>query len=315
MNRKIKIPLYFFAIMCIAIVGAYKVDEKKKTEEENKMIEYDDPVFEAAVRRHYTAKEISEVEGIQLLFQNREWCDMTDLKKFPKLKAVSINGATTEKIEAISKIEGLEYLDMIAHKDADISVITDLKNLKCLDMIGGPYERIKFIGEMTQLETLTLSYTPIPDLLFLKDLKNLTRLGFDNCDIESLNGLEKLPQLEYFHLHEISEEASLTEYEKIGNLKNLKQLALYTCPPVEQLSFLSNLQKLELLTLIDLGTTDISALSDLSNFPNLGGIALSDDIIAENQKVYQAIEKVLEERGIDVTPDYKDSKRSHEPFR
>lgn len=313
MNKKIKILTCFLVGMCLTIAGIYAVHKKNKAEAENTIITYDALAFEEAVGIHYTAKEAAELEGIQLRFRDRERCDMTDLKKFPKLKAVSIHAATTEKIEAISKIEGLEYLNIISYEGTDITAIRDMESLKCLD-VTGPYEQIKFIGEITQLETLALSYTTIPDLLFLKNLKNLTRLEFEKCDIESLNGLEKLPQLEYFRLLEISEEASLREYEKIGDLKNLKQLSLFGCRAIEDVSFLSNLSKLELLTLRELGTTDISVVANLSNYPSLGMLALSDDIIEKNQELNQNIEKILEERGVDVTPDYRDSKRSHDPF-
>lgn len=313
MSKKIKVFLCFSVMICLVIVGIYKIHEKKKTEEENKVITYNDSVFEEAIRIQYTVKEASELEGIELIFQDKEWCEMTDLKKFPKLRAIKIYGGTTEKIEAISKIEGIEYLMLTNYEGTDATTIKNMKNLKCLDVIGS-YEEWEFIGEMTQLETLTLNHISLPNLLFLKDLKNLTRLNVEYCDIERLNGLEKLPQLEYLRLLEIPEEASLREYEKIGDLKNLKQLSLFVCRAIEDISFLSNLSKLELLTLRELGTTNISSVSNVSKFPNLGGISLSDDIIAENQELNQKIEKVLEERGVDVTPDYKDSKRSHDPF-
>ena len=119
-----------------------------------------------------------------------------------------------------------------------------LTGLKTLYIDGGyDIKSLSVISNFTELENLSITCTDILNIGFVKDLKNLKTLRLsENSELSNLEGLGTLENLEFLELNINSLYGEDPECQEIGNLKNLKSLALHT---VYELDFLYELDQLE----------------------------------------------------------------------
>jgi Leucine-rich repeat (LRR) protein len=85
---------------------------------------------------------------------------------------------------------------------------------------------------------------------------------------------------------------NLEDISFLSELYDLRNLRILNSPKLTDISVIKNLKNLEILQLSETGVTDISVLGDLSNYPNLIGIALDEDQIANQEQLKTIKEKI-----------------------
>lgn len=145
----------------------------------------------------------------------------------------------------------------------------------------------------------------------LPELKQIKRLCVNFTNAESLNGLEKLPDLKRLELAYcpkltsldglpdsldflmIEHAGKLCGYEKISALKGLKVLRLHECGDIESLNFLNSLPQLTEFRFVNTSIADGNLQPLISHIPKLTAVAFS------NKRHYShTLKQVLEELGI-----------------
>ena len=174
-------------------------------------------------------------------------CALDGLEEFTSLKKLFIEGIDAEEMEHVVKCKTLDTLFCnYCFTSASYAPLKELTGLKSLYIDGGyNIKDLSVISSFTELENLSITCTDILNIGFVKDLKYLKTLRLsENSQLSNLDGLGDLQELEFLELNINSLYGEDPEYQEIGNLKNLKSLALHT---VYELDFLYELDQLESL--------------------------------------------------------------------
>ncbi len=194
------------------------------------------------------------VEQIETLRISR--CDLTGLTKFKSLKHLFLEGIEENNMDELVKCTTLETLFCnYCFGTASYAPLGQLTGLKSLYIDGG-YNAVKdlsMISAFTELENLSITCTDILNIGFVKDLKKLKTLRLsENGELRDFTGIGTLQELEFLELNINSLSGGQPEYAEIGELKNLKSLALHTVYNLDFLYELKQLEKLEVrLTFYD----------------------------------------------------------------
>jgi len=184
------------------------------------------------------------LDQIEVLSLSR--CSLEGLDRFTSLKKLYIEGIEEESMDYLVQCTNLDTLFCnFCFEEVSYAPLKALTGLKTLYIDGG-YNAIKdlsVISNFTELENLSITCTDILNIGFVKDLENLKTLRLsENSKLNNLEGIGTLENLEFLELNINSLYGDDPEYQEIGNLKNLKSLALHT---VYELDFLYELDQLE----------------------------------------------------------------------
>ena len=228
-------------------------------------------MIDGGVNLQYLLETNLRPEQIEVLSLSH--CNLDGLEQFTSLKKLFIEGIDEDNISYLAKCTNLDTLFCnYCFTEGSYTPLKTLTGLKTLYIDGG-YE-IKSLGvisSFTELENLSITCTDILHIGFVKDLKNLKTLRLsENSELTNLEGIGTLENLEFLELNINSLYGDDPEYQEIGNLKNLKGLALHT---VYELDFLYELDQLEELEVRLTFYNDV--LQPISQMKNLKELTLA----------------------------------------
>lgn len=193
----------------------------------------------------------------------------------------------------------LEYRGKYLVKNYDVEPLYSMKNLKSLSVIDGeePYvvskiqidlsrfsgleeflgdsKHVKNISEARGLKTLWLNGYEKDSLLELSELSKLDTLELDMPKITSLDGCEKMYQLQCLYLRYGRRLSDISALEKVKH--SLKALRIENCARIEDFSVLEKLEALELLELS--GSNEIPDISFIKKMKNLKTFVFTVNIL------------------------------------
>ena len=253
---------------------------------------------------------------------------LEDLRYFPNLVILQMSGVYAGdgrgdsqhpegSLEALAKLENLQYLDLSRNHIEDVSLLSELRlsglnlydnditdasdlwkmdTLEDLDLGMNPLSHIDGISDLGPLESLNLHGTNISDMSELSRMESLLSLDIGSTQISDFSPLLEMTQLQGLGLSDMN----LGDVSGLGELTGLTKLDLSE-NYVEDLSFLAGLTELESLDLYDNSFTDISVLSELTNLKILD-ISLND--VADISPVYSLSQlEDLDISSLDLTTD------------
>lgn len=138
--------------------------------------------------------------------------DSSALARFTQLKHLSLSGITLNDTKFLSKIEGLEDLNLAHTSTHDLSPLNMHTRLKTLDISENELSNISALSSLTNLSNLNISNNNIQSLDPLKNLKQLETLDASNNKIEKIDALQGLTKLKTLTLN----------HNKISSLEALK---------------------------------------------------------------------------------------------
>lgn len=138
--------------------------------------------------------------------------DSSALARFTQLKHLSLSGITLNDTKFLSKIEGLEDLNLAHTSTHDLSPLNMHTRLKTLDISENELSDISALSSLTNLSNLNISNNNIQSLDPLKELKELETLDASNNKIEKIDALQELTKLKTLTLN----------HNKISSLEALK---------------------------------------------------------------------------------------------
>lgn len=200
-------------------------------------------MIDGGVNLQYLLETNLPLDQIEVLSLSH--CNLEGLEQFTSLKKLFIEGIDEEEIEHVAKCTNLDTLFCnYCFVETSYAPLKSLTGLKTLYIDGGyDIKSLSVISNFTELENLSITCTDILNIGFVKDLKNLKTLRLsENSQLNNLEGIGTLENLEFLELNINSLYGEDPEYQEIGNLKNLKSLALHT---VYELDFLYELDQLE----------------------------------------------------------------------
>lgn len=138
--------------------------------------------------------------------------DSSALARFTQLKHLSLSGITLNDTKFLSKIEGLEDLNLAHTSTHDLSPLNMHTRLKTLDISENELSNISALSSLTNLTNLNISNNNIQSLDPLKNLRQLETLDASNNKIEKIDALQGLTKLKTLTLN----------HNKISSLEALK---------------------------------------------------------------------------------------------
>lgn len=138
--------------------------------------------------------------------------DSSALARFTQLKHLSLSGITLNDTKFLSKIEGLEDLNLAHTSTHDLSPLNMHTRLKTLDISENELSDISALSSLTNLTNLNISNNNIQSLDPLKNLRQLETLDASNNKIEKIDALQGLTKLKTLTLN----------HNKISSLEALK---------------------------------------------------------------------------------------------
>lgn len=218
------------------------------------------------------AAEITNLDGLDnlkeltnlTLYSANQLKNLKGIEKLKKLKTLNINSAN--KLESLDGIEILTNLQSLSVScygmgETSLNLFTSLPDLSKLD----------------QLTRLSISGSKIANIDGLKNLKSIRELSLGNNQMESIDGIENLTTLESLNLG--NNKLTLDNFEKIGQLKDLKGLSLSgftgnTGNTVKSFDGIKNLQSLKELNLNGVALKDVP-MDGIGQLKNLELLDLS----------------------------------------
>lgn len=184
--------------------------------------------------------------------------------------AVYFSKGKHKKIYDLSSLYTLKHLKSLSMGEntpdfVKVKVHVDLSQIPSLEKLSTQYEYVKNIDSLKKLKTLGLNNVKLPDLhgLFYGDELDTLDIGFSS--IESLDGIETAPKMQYVKL---LYNRKLKDINALGKVKNtLKTLRIENCPKIENFSVLAELENLELLEIY--GSNTLPSLSFIKSMKNL----------------------------------------------
>lgn len=168
----------------------------------------------------------------------------------------------------------LRSLPLLKHLSIGISVKQsnpiDLSNQQELETLGINWrKKITGLENCKRLSLLTLADFKEKDLQKIQGLKNLVELRIKTGTIESLQGADKLTNLQSL---DIGNCKKLQSIKAINHLRKLKKIYLDTCPNVNDYQEVTDLPNLETLNLTD--CEKVQSLKFIEQYHSLQQISL-----------------------------------------
>ena len=223
---------------------------------------FESPELEAMLREmlyipRTGSLKTSDLWGMDSLTVPQEVTTLEDLKYFPDLKHLNLQGCNIEDYAPLTYVPTLEVLDMTGAlvSSETLGYIGQLTNLKELYLSGCGISGISSLSTLTSLEVLDLSENSIRDISPLTPMKSLTKLNLRSNAISSLDALSGLTTLREFNI----------SYNSVSTLAPLQQSVHIQILHAEQNKLLSiaslgHMADLSILVISGNELEDISAL-------------------------------------------------------
>ena len=180
--------------------------------------------------------------------------NLDELRNVKNLKKIYIGGSNTSTIN-FEWFKYLESCNIFWH--SKLSSLSHCKNLKELVLRKYVYnaKTLNFISGLSSLKRLTLIQNKFSDLQMLKCFSHLEELEISyNRDLKEISeirdGAKSLVKLR------IENCKNIVDYTAIGNLKELKYLAISSSADIKSLGFIRNLKNLEYLSFVGTNVLD-----------------------------------------------------------
>jgi hypothetical protein len=190
--------------------------------------------------------------------------DLSPLSKLSGLQRLDLSGAQVVDVSALSSLSSLQQLGLSWTQVQYVAALSGLSNLRRLDLRGTQVADLSALSDLSSLQELYLTGTQVVDVLVLSGLSSLRQLDLGETkvvDVSALSGLSSLQGLDL----------SLTrvmDVSALSGLSSLQGLSLSGTQVVD-VSALSGLSSLQGLDLSLTRTVNVSALSGLSNLQRL----------------------------------------------
>lgn len=253
------------------------------------------------INRKYKGFNVTDdEEGVALRLESNRIDESVEFMKKEKIFGLSINrvvGYLKNDVSCLKKFNFIKHLNIVSRSIEDITPIHDLHDLETLivqteckkeiDFSCFPKlkvarfkwrPRAKSMFDCTTLEEIGIwSFKPKSrDLIDLQKLQNLKHAEFISAAIDTLNGVEKLKNLEALELYYMR---SLQTIEGVEQLPRLKNVRLGSCKKVESIEPLRLMTQLEWLALENMG--DIPSLEPIKTLSKLHTLALYETKITD----------------------------------
>jgi internalin A len=173
-------------------------------------------------------------------------------------------------LSLLSKLQGLDSLDLSGSRITDLSLLSDLQGLQSLDLRYCQWVTdLSPLSVVQGLQSLDLGVCKgVTDLSPLSVLQGLQSLDFKSC--QGLTDLSPLLVLQGLQSLDLQFCRNVTDLSPLSGLQGLQSLDLGSCEGVTDLSPLSSLQGLQSLDLrYCQWVTDLSPLSGLQDLQSL----------------------------------------------
>jgi hypothetical protein len=217
--------------------------------------------------------------------------DFKIIAELPTIKELGFSNLYFENFDEISKLKTLEGLRFTLADNTDITAIKYLNELKDLKIWGGYTENdYSFISNLNNIETLCISnISDDIDYSFLSHLEKLTDITITNGDITNCNFVNSLSNPDNIKRLGM-ENNNISSLEGIEKLTNLKFLYIEN-NEISDLSPLLPLDDLAVVTLSDNPISDLTPLNDMQNVDEYGNVLMiqADNIDMTDNEVWNYI--------------------------
>lgn len=194
--------------------------------------------------------------------------DLTPLAELTSLRELDVSECRVTDLSPLKKLK-LEKLDIAKNPIKDLSPLSEITTLKSLRFGGNAFkliDNIDALSTLVNLEELSMGDSLVSSVKALANCIALKELNAPDTALNSFEGLENCTQLEEIRVHR----TSVSDLSPLTALANLKELALFHCPNVRNISVVANFSKMENLDIAYTGVTDLSPLYGLTNLEELG---------------------------------------------
>jgi hypothetical protein len=192
--------------------------------------------------------------------------DISFLKNYTFLEALDITGANDFDFNFLNNLINLKKLSINVEGNNEIN----LRNLKKLEYFAVQWRKsIIGLDNCTNLSSLGLIEFKEKDLQKIEGLASLVDLRIKSATIESLQGADKLINLQSLNIGNCKK---LHSIKAINHLSKLKEFYLDICPSIKDFDEVTELPSLETLSLIDCGK--VQSLKFIELYPSLQKLSL-----------------------------------------
>jgi len=198
--------------------------------------------------------------GIELSFANKE-----------SSIYIFMNRDKYSNLDGIEQLINLKYFNIVITEigDVDFSPLKQLENLtyfgitmaKTIDIDLSP---LKSLPNLRRIQISGWAFTELPDL---SGITAPSRLTIDHTSLTSLNGLERIPQLEFLSVNESFK--PITDTSALRYLKKLKEIRFYDGYYAIDFNDLKDLPELEEIYITNFGELDLTGIGRLSQVKKL----------------------------------------------
>lgn len=232
---------------------------------------FQSPELEAMLREQLyiprtDSLKTSDLWEMESLTVPTEVTTLEDLKHFPALKELDVQGCNIEDYTPLTYVPTLEILNLNGNlvSSEALEHIGQLINLKELYLSGCGISGISALAPLTALEVLDLSDNSIRDISALTPMKSLVNLNLRSNAISSLDALSGLATLQEFNI----------SYNSISSLAPLQQSMHMRILHAERNKLLSigalgHMADLDILVVSGNELEDISALINCTRLTEL----------------------------------------------
>jgi len=183
--------------------------------------------------------------------------DISPLYQMDNLKSITIN----DKVEPIVKVK----------MDIDLSLCNKIED------ISAEYGFLRNIDKSKTLKSVNLiSYKPqSKDISELRNSKKLDTIRIVKGNLESLYGIEELPNIQCIYLYHLRYLNDISDLKRAT--KTLKALRIGNCANIHDFSVLRELENLELLELW--GSNTLPSLDFLKGMKSLKTLVLNMNVL------------------------------------
>lgn len=144
--------------------------------------------------------KLESLEGIEELqkydirivfLSNNNLATLKGIESLSNLEHIYVTGNKLTSLTELGKLKELLYIYAGNNKIDNFKGIPD--NVKLLKLHQNNFSNLKGIEKFKKLNTLNISHNKIDSLAVLKDLRELKEVICDNNNLNSLEGIEKLP--------------------------------------------------------------------------------------------------------------------------
>ena len=232
-----------------------------------------------------------KLEGLRIFDHLDRLDNLNFLKEYSFLKKLDIDCINDHDYSFLGNLPNLKYLG-IGLSIKQLNTI-DLSNQEKLETLAIQWRK-KIIGfeNCTRLTSLTLVEFKEKNLQKIESLKSLVELRIKTGAIESLQGVDKLGNLQNLNIGNCKK---LQSIKTINHLQKLKELHLDACPNINDYDEVTDLPDLETLSLIDCGK--VQSLKFIEHYQSLSKLSLlGNTVIVDGDLVPAKRIKLLEHK-------------------